>query len=330
MLSVSLHRPFVREKAEPISATGIGWIALSISILGGCTFNGFAKVLSGALSPLSLLFISELLTCMFVIMTFGLIPTVRQLFRLKRRDVLVLLAMGTFSAILGPLLWFSGLQYTAAVNATFFGKTEVLFLIVMAHFTLKEDFTRAHALAGCAIAAGVMTIVFRGFTEGLMLSAGDLIIIAATFCYSMGSIIFRKYLDHLEPQVALLFRSSMAIALFFLVSPFLTHPFIDDLKAFPTALIPALLGFGFLSRFLNSVSFYEAIEQLPISTVTLFGTLEIVGGALFAYFYVGEPLYWYHAVGGALVLMGTVLLEFSGTATRTPPAQVPGTMVTSA
>ncbi len=164
-------------------------------------------------------------------------------------------------------------------------------------------------LAASAIAAGILTITFRGFTVDLSLQTGDVLILLATMMYAAGSIIFRRYLTSIVPQLALVARSMMGILAFFLASPFMPHPFIEDLSNFSLAVLPALIGFAFLSRFLNSFSFYEALERLPVSTVSLFGSLEIVLGSIFAYVYLNEPLYWYHIFGGALILLGTVLLE---------------------
>lgn len=318
MISFTHHWPLVRWKKEPLSYTATGWVALGVAIAGGSTFNGFAKVLTGALSPFTLLVLSEMLTLTFLTLTFGLLPTVRKLAAVNRRQIFPLVLMGICSGIFGPLLWFTGLEYTEAVNASFFGKMEVVFLIVMAHLLLRECFTRGHALASATVVAGVVTIVFQGFTQTLSVQPGDLLILVAAFCYSLGNILFRKYFVDIAPEAVLFWRCCTAIAAFFLVSPFTTHPFIEEVKAFPMALVPAVIGFGFLSRFLNSFSFYEAIERLPVSTVSLVGTLEIIGGALFAYLYVGEPLEWYHFAGGGLILCGTVLLELAGTTCAVP------------
>lgn len=318
MLSLSHHWPLLRWRKEPLSHTAIGWVALGVAIAGGSTFNGFAKVLTGALSPLSLLVLSEVLTLTFVMVTFGLLPTVKQLLSLKKNQVVPMLLMGVCSGICGPMLWFTGLEYTGAINAAFFGKMEVVFLIVLAHVFLKECFSRGHALASTTVVAGVLTIVFQGFTQSLDIRFGDMLILFAALSYSTGNIIFRKFLVDVPPQAVLFSRCLTAIVAFFLASPFLSHPLVEELRAFPLALIPAVIGFGFLSRFLNSFSFYEAIERLPVSTVSLVGSLEIVGGALFAYLYVGEALLWYHFAGGALILSGTILLELSGTTCATP------------
>lgn len=306
------HWPFFHPRKEPLSVSAIGWIALAISIVCGSTFNGFAKMLTTALSPLSLLLLSEVVTWLSIVFTFGLIPTGRHVLEIKKKEILPLMAMGVCSGIGGPLLWFSGLEYTEAVNASFFGKTEMVFLIILAHFLLREKFSRGHLLASIAILAGVITITFQGFSTSLQLQIGDILILCAAFSYSLGNMMFRKFLTDVPPEVALLVRATFAITTFFLASPFVSHPLIEEISVFPIALVPAVIGFGFLSRFLNSFSFYEAIERLPVSTVSLFGAMEVIGGVLFAYLYIGETVEWYHILGGAFIFGGTLILEFAG------------------
>ena len=100
---------------------------------------------------------------------------------------------------------------------------------------------------------------------------------------------------------------------FFVISPFIRHPFISEVIHFPTHLIPALLGFGFISRFLSSMTFYQSMEKLTLTTVSLVGSLGLIGSVIFANWYLGEPIEWYHYVGGAFVILGTIMLEFIGT-----------------
>lgn len=303
----------IRLRKAALSGTAIGGIALALSLASGSTFNAFAKDLRSAFSPLSLLFVSEILTAFFVLFSFGFLPVIKKIVKLKKKELRWLLVMGTLSGIAGPMLWFTALGYTTAVNAGFFGKTEIITLMLFAHFLLGEKLTRAHSAAMITIVTGIVIISLRGFTQGLSLYPGDFIIIAATSCYAFSNILYRKKVSHVAPHIALFMRSSTAIAAFFLISPFIQHPFIEEVLAFPVALIPALIGFGFVSRFLNSVMYYQAIELLPISTVSLVGSLDIIGTTVFAYFYLGEPVVWYQYAGGAFIILGTVLLELLGT-----------------
>lgn len=299
-------------RRENYTERAVGGLALGVSTISGSTFNAFAKSLSMTLSSLSLLFVSELLTGLFVIMSCGILPVVNKLFRLHKRELFWLLTMAALSGIFGPLLLFSGLGMTSAVNAGFFGKMQIIFMLLFAHFLLKEKMTKAYFIAVACIMTGISIIMLHGFTSGLSLEFGDVLIIASTLCYALGSIVFRAKLQHIEPHIALFVRSSVAVGIFFLASPFIQHPFIEEIRQMPSMLFPSLFGFAFISRYLNGVTYYAALDRIPISTVSLVGSLEIVGATFFSFWYLGEPIHWYHVAGGAFVILGNILLEALG------------------
>lgn len=308
-----VQRPFFHHKGVAKNdERAAGWIALTISTISGSTFTGFAKVLTSALSSLSLMLVSEVLTAFFVIFSYGFLPIVRRIRQMHKRDIVWLWIVSFLNGVAGPMLLFAGLYYTSAVNAVFYSNMQMVFIVMLAAFVLKEKITSAHHAAIFTIMAGTIVISLRGFTEGLSLQLGDILVIASSLGYASGSIYYRKHLSHIEPHVALLMRSMTAILTFFAVSPFLSHPFISEVISFPVALIPALLGFGFIGRFLNSVTYYQAIDRLELTTVSLVGSLGIVGSILFAYIYLGEPIAWYHYLGGAFIILGTILLEVIG------------------
>lgn len=296
------HRPSLTE-------AGIGWLALSTSILAGSTFIVFAKILSAELSPISLVFISEFLVLAFVTLSFGLVPIIRTLGSLGPSLLLKLFAMGMLSGVIGPTLWFAGLSMTSAVNASFFGKAEMLFVFLLAGLFLRERITRAHFLAAGSISAGLVIIALRGFSETVTPQIGDMLIILATVSFALGNCVYSKWLHHVPSHIALCARSTTAVTAFFLVSPFIPHSLAAEASAFPFALIPALLGFGFISRFINSVAFYESIERLPMSSISLVGSVDVILATVVAYAVLGEPVGWYHFLGGGFVILGTLLLE---------------------
>jgi drug/metabolite transporter (DMT)-like permease len=315
LIEIDIHHwPFVRikRKEDTPSSQAIGWVSLGVMIIAGSTYNIFAKPLTGAFSPLSLLFVSEILTLLFLLCFFGLVPIIRRLFTMKRKLFLPLLWVGILSGTTAPLLWFTGLQATSAINATLFGNAEMVFLIILAVLVLGERWTVHHAIAGITIAMGVLLVALEGFQGEFTVQKGDLFILLASFTFSIGSITFRKYLHHLEPQIAIFMRSVTAITVFLVLAPFLTHSLPEDVRTFPLMLLPALLGFGFIARFLNIFTFYQAIDRLPVSTVSLLGNISVIVGVLFAHWYLGEAILWYHWMGGGFIIFGTVLLETIG------------------
>ncbi len=314
-----MHIPFLRFPAAPwrrsalLSEQTVGWGSLFITIAASSTYNGFAKDISSALSPLSLLVLSQMIITLIVLLSFGTLPSLARLARVPRKTWPPLLMVGVLSGVIAPYLWFTGLEYSSAVNSALFGKMEMVFMLLLAFAFLREQWTRAHVIGGMIIVAGIALIVTRGASMQLSLRAGDALILLSSFVYAVGSMIFRTHLHGLGPELVILWRSLTGIAAFFLLSPFLPNTFAHEIAAFPPFLIPALLGFCFIAQFVNVFTFYQAIDRLPIATVSLFVSLEIIGAALFAHWYLTEPLYWYHALGGGLILLGTIALEMLGT-----------------
>ncbi|MEI8230514.1 MAG: DMT family transporter [Candidatus Peregrinibacteria bacterium] len=299
-----------RREHRYIRARTVGWIALGIMILSGSTNASFGKQIGETFSPLSMLFLSELCLLLFSLLSFGIVPIWEKLCSMRRSLLLPLITAGTINGILGPVLWFTGLQRTSAVNTELFGMTEMLFLMIFGVFIIHQSLRRSHWIGGMIILLGIITVALRGFTDGLELQSGDLSIILACICYAVGGTIIGKYLRSLPPQIIIVTRSLTALTFFFLLSPFITRSFLSEVSQFPVELIFALLSYGFISRFLLVFSYYEAIEHLPIATVSLLSTLTVAGGALFAHFYLGETVAWYQTLGAAIIIAGAMVVQW--------------------
>lgn len=294
-----------------------GGLALVTVIFSSATYNLFAKQLGTVLSPLSLVFLSEILTGMFVLLSFGVFPLWKQLRKVKRHQLLALLLLGLLNGALAPLLWFTGLQLTTAVNAELFARNEMLCLVLFAVIFLGERLRPGQIVAGSAILFGILLVALHGFSEGIAFSLGDVLILTATTVFAVGSIVFKKFLHRVPTELIIVARATTAVATFFFLSPFIEHTFIKDLHAFPLALFPALIGFGFVSRFLNLFAFYVTIERLPVTFASLCMTMGIVVGIAFAALFLGESIEWYHLLGGSFITGGVIGMQLIGVH-RTP------------
>ncbi len=307
-----LRWPTVAWRRSTASDQTIGWIALAVSVLAAGTGSAFAKVLGAHFSALTLLFVSETLMWLFVVFSFGFMPTIRKLLQSPRAWVLPLLIVALLNSVLAPMLLFTGLQKSTAVNASLFANSEMVFLMLMAVVMLREKFTRTHALSILTMTAGLLTIALRGFTDGISLQPGDVLIILSGLVFACGSITYRKFLHHCNPHVMLFVRASVAMMCFFILSPFVDHNLAEEISVLPLTIIPVLLGFGFLSRFLNVFSFYEALERLPVTTVSLMCNFTAIFSVIFSHWFLGEAIEGFHYLGGALIILGGVMLEFVG------------------
>ena len=311
MFHLSSRWPFIQTESTYARGVTIGWIALIIGVLAGATFSAFAKQLGSALSPLSILFVGETMMILFTIFSFGSIRLLQESRRLERAQLIPLLMIGLL-ATLGLTLIFTGMHSTSATNAELFGRAEAVFLVILAILILHERLTQLHAVGGVLILLGIIIVALRGFTEGISFKFGDILIISGALCFSTVSIILKKYLANVPPELILFTRSAIAILIFFLLSPFIEHQFIEEIRSLPLLLLPPLIGFGFLSRFIATLGFYAAIERLPITTISFFTPVAMVLAIIFAHFYLGEPLLTYHFAGVGLILCGIFLTRTNG------------------
>lgn len=307
--SPSLPRPQIH--VRHLHASAIGWIAMTVMILSGSTSAAFGKQLTQFFSPLSMLFVSEVMLLLFAVFSFGLLPIIKSLKRIPRATVLPLLTAGVLNGVLAPVFWFTGLERTFAINAQLFSNAEMLFLILFGIMFLRQIPRRTQWFGGVIILAGLATVALQGFTRSIALTGGDTFIIVAGCIYGLGGVIISKHLRHVPAQVIIVARALCAIAFFFLLSPFIRHPFITELQSFPWALLSVLLGYGLISRFLLIFSYYESIERLPLATVSLLGTLAVGTSMLFAHWYLGEAVAWYQTSGALLIILGAVIVQWS-------------------
>ena len=311
MIHLQSHWPFIQTQSAYARGVTIGWITLIIGVLAGSTFSAFAKQLGSALSPLSILFVGETMMLLFTLFSFGSIRLVEESRRLEHAHIIPLLMIGLL-ATLGLILLFTGMHSTSATNAELFGRSETVFLVTLAVLILHERLTQLHVMGGFLILLGIIVVTLRGLTEGLSTKTGDFLIMWGALCFATVSIILKKYLANVPPELFLFTRSAMAILIFFLFSPFIEYRFIEEIRSLPLHLLIPLLGFGFLSRFIATLGIYQAIKRLPITTISFFMPVTMVLAILFAHFYLGEPLLPYHFAGGGLILCGIFLTRTNG------------------
>ncbi len=311
MHSKALSLPFLGSTRSTRSIS-IGWISLVCAVLAGSTSMTFAKELATVFSPLSLLIVSESIVLLFTILSFGFLPLMEEVLNLKKKHIPSLLIVGIANSIVAPLLLFTGLHMTEAVNAELFLRSYSFFLFVYAVIFLKEKVTRTDMLALLCMIIGVGVVAMRGFSGPLQFALGDILILCGAVVYAIGGIVFKQKLSKVHPEAVLTIRSMIAIGFFILLSPMTELNLAHEVQSMPLTLFGALLGYGFVSRFLYLFGFYESMERLPVHTVSLFLPLITIGSLLFAHLRLGESLQWYHGAGAFFLIIGSIVMQLSG------------------
>lgn len=275
------------------------------------TYNALAKGLTPYLSPMSLLILSEVLTAVFIVMTFGLVPLLRQMVRLDAKSFRMCVIYGIFNSVLAPLLWFTGLKLTSAVNASVLSASDIVCVLVLSQIFLGERMTKVQFAGLMTILLGIF-VVNTGYHNGTVdVHLGDGLIILASFFSACGTVIFKKNLSHMMPELAILIRNIAAILTVSVLSVILEVSVAQEVAAFPLQKILLLLAFTFFSRYLNLTFFYEALDRLPAMTFSLIQVANPLSGIAFAFLLLGEEVQLYQMAGCGLILIGLTIENLS-------------------
>lgn len=281
------------------------------SLLWGGTYNALAKGLTPFLSPMTLLVLSEALTALFIIVTFGAVPLLREAMKTDRKTYFMCVTVGVFNSVLAPLLWFSGLAKTTAGNASLLASSEMLTVLLLGGLLLHEKITKMQAIGAGVIMAGVAIISFSSGSAMSGISTGDLLVMAGSIVSGAGVVLFKKHLSHAVPEFAILIRNLSAVIVVLGTGFFVDHWIVAEVQAFPLEKVLLLVAFTFFSRYLNLTFFYEALDRLKATTMSLIGIAAPLSGLLFAFLILGERIQSYQVLGGIFIVLGLMIEQVS-------------------
>ncbi len=292
----------------------LGYILAFGALIWSGTYNALAKGLTPYLSPVSLLLVSESLTALFIILTFGLVPLYREFKKMDAQSIRISVLLGLVQSAIVPLLWFTGLAKTSAINASILGNADMVFMLIFSWIIFREQVGKMQVVGVLVVILGIIIINVSATGVSTSVHIGDGLILLGAFFSGIGAVFFKKYLSHVMPELSIAIRNISAIIIVLCASLFLPHSFIAEVAAFPIEKVLLLLAFTFFSRYLNLTFFYEGLDRLPATT---FSFIELGGpltGLIFASLILGEQIHSYQILGGIFIIFGMALEQLSSQA----------------
>lgn len=289
----------------------LGFILAFGALIWGGTYNAFAKGLTPFLSPVTLLILSEALTAAFIVMTFGLVPLLKELIKMDAKSIRMAAIIGLLNSAVAPLLWFTGLSYTSAINASILSASDIIAVLILGRMLLGETISRMQAVGLATIMGGIL-VVNLSSGQTMSFHVGDLLIVTGSFISGAGSILFKRYISHVMPELAIAIRNISGIAAVGFVSIFFhQQSIIAEVAAFPVQKVILLLSFAFFSRYLCLAFFYEGIDRLPATTFSMIQVATPLSGLVFAFLILGEQIHSYQILGCIFIILGLLLEQCS-------------------
>ena len=225
-----------------------------------------------------------------------------------------LFLMGFIGLFVFNILFFIGLKYTSAVNASLIVSVNPAITLILSAIILKTNINR-YAVGGVIVAfIGVLFLFSEGNLSNLsqiIPSKGDIMILAATTIFAFYNIWGKQFKNNLSNSHLTFWTNFLCwIGFIFLM------PVMGDFQVhhYDWRFWGASIGIGVLGSALAYLFWNEGIKKIGAYQTGIYGNLIPVSTALFAPLF-GASIHFYHIISGLLVLLGMRILSYEKTAT---------------
>ncbi len=238
---------------------GVQFALITALLSGLANFLNKEIIISGV-DPISLVFIKNFLVgAAFLAITFFSFKKIK---KIQIKDSWKLLVLSLFGGSIAFILFFKGLALTSAINASFIHKTMFVWATLLAWPFLGEKISKWQIMALSAMTAGV---ALASSLNAVSLGGGELMIMAATWLWSLEIIFVKKFAQNLDFKIlaaARMFGGSLLIAGFV----FLHQETIKFSGISPANWMKLLIVSLFLFSFVYF--WYRALSLAPANLVT--------------------------------------------------------------
>jgi drug/metabolite transporter (DMT)-like permease len=220
--------------------------------------------------------------------------------RLVRGDLLRLLTMAAFGAVLGPVALAWGLQHTSGTSASLMLTLEALFTAVLARLLYQETMDRRVWGAMLLLLAGGVALVLDQGRSGAAQLWGMLAVLGATVAWGADNTLSRALAER-DPGQVVLGKAAIGAAATALLAWLLGEPW-PTLRAALALFAIGASGYGL------SLRFYLLAQRAfgAARTGSVFAFAPFIGAA-FAIALGDRSGTWAMAGGGILMMLGVAL-----------------------
>jgi drug/metabolite transporter (DMT)-like permease len=238
------------------------------------------------LSPL----VSLAWSSVFLVLFFGLLIVVRG----KTREILIpevwkyIPLITVFITLLYYGLYYTGLKYATAGDASIIALMELFFSYVLFNLWMKQFFSALHTFGAVLMLLGAVIILFP--KTGLSFHGGDFFVLAATMCAPIGNFYQQKLRKIVSSETIVFLRSLAAIPIFFILAfAFKVNaPFSAIQKSFWYLALNGIVILG-----LSKLMWMEGIHRISVTRANAVSSITPLFTLIAAYFIFHQaPTLW--------------------------------------
>ncbi|HMK53304.1 MAG TPA: DMT family transporter [Methanobacteriaceae archaeon] len=291
-----------------------GYISVIMAMVLFGLSNTFNKILLGNLEPIDLAALSYCIAAVFLFAV-RYSPLKNRLLTLintghdvenfmTRKDYVILFVTAILGTVIAPLLYLNGLNRTTAVNASLLLIVEILFVILIGIFFLKEHVNKKDSFGFIFIIVGTVFLITNGQPENFSISLdlGSTLIIGAAFFWSIDTTL-SKFLSYKGDIILITaIKSAIGGLLLLLISLSINLTISLRLENLPYLLFVSVFSIG-----AALILIYLSIRIIGATRTGSLFSLSALFGAVFAFLILKEPFTIMQLLFGLLMLSGVLI-----------------------
>lgn len=206
-------------------------------------------------------------------------------------------------------LVYIALHYTTSISASLVNTSTPIIIYMLSFLFFRERLNKNQWIGTVLSIGGVLFILSEGSLTKLaafLFNIGDMIVVIAVICWSVYSILLKKYAAML-PSIST-FLTTIAIGTMMLLPFFLYETFyLTSEINWSVQSIFSILYIGIFASIVAFLAWNTGVVQLGANRAGIFLNLIPVFAATFAIIFIGEKLAFYQIIGGILVIAGVYL-----------------------
>lgn len=276
------------------------------TILWGGNFV-IGRAVAGDIPPLTLAFLRW---CAAFIVFFPLVyRRTRQEWPMIQANWPAVIAMAITGVASFNTLVYIGLHYTTSINASLMNSSTPIIIYILSFIFLKERLSKFQLTGTTLSLIGVLFIISGGSIGSLLafsFNKGDLIVLAAVFCWSIYSLLVKQYAGRLPGYSTFLVTIGLGIVM---LLPFTVYELMTTSASINWSFgtVGAIFYVGIAASIVAFLSWNSGVVAIGPNRASIYLNFIPLFAAVFAILFLEEQVIVAQLIGGLAVIGGVVL-----------------------
>lgn len=276
------------------------------TILWGGNFV-IGRAVAGDIPPLTLAFLRW---CAAFVVFFPLVyRRTRQEWPVIQANWPAVIAMAITGVASFNTLVYIGLHYTTSINASLMNSSTPIIIYILSFIFLKERLSKFQLTGTTLSLIGVLFIISGGSIGSLLsfsFNKGDLIVLAAVFCWSIYSLLVKQYAGRLPGYSTFLVTIGLGIVM---LLPFTVYELMTTSASINWSFgtVGAIFYVGIAASIVAFLSWNSGVVAIGPNRASIYLNFIPFFAAVFAILFLEEQVIVAQLIGGLAVIGGVVL-----------------------